>query len=219
MSRGINLIDIDDTQTLTELSKTLNENYDHEDVIQQYLIDKAERKRIKRREKRKRKSQKRAMIATQSYQYILELDSGAVHQNRCPVLQGSLAKLKGFDTLKGSLKEGINLCPSCFGENISFDHGFTVKEKIRLIYLHQLCSNLKIKSKNQGRLFSMKTDVAEWYFIYGEGTTVLYHRNNIYPNNKKDFKKYHIQPVKFVSYEDMIQYIYKHDRKTISTYR
>lgn len=205
-----------DAQTLTELYKTLNVNYDLEDIMQQFLINKKERIREKRRAKRKRQSQKKAMIA---YQYILDLGSGAVHKKGCPVLQNILSQLKGFETFKGALKEGTKLCPLCFDENISFDHDFTVSEKVRLINLHHLCANLNIRSKNQGRLFSMITDVGRWLFIFGEIPTV-YHHNNIYPSkNIKGFNPYHKQPGKFASYEDMIQYIYKHDRKTISTYR
>lgn len=159
---------LNDAYTLTELYKTLNSRYDFDALIAQYDIEKAEKRREKRRAKRKRQAQRRAMSTTLSYQYFIDMETGKFHKKGCIGLRYALSQLKGFDTLKGALKEGRVLCSLCYNQNISFDHDFTIKERIELINLHNLCSNLKIKSTNKGRLFSIITNVGSWYFRFGE---------------------------------------------------
>jgi DNA polymerase III epsilon subunit-like protein len=210
---------LNDAYTLTDLYKTLNSRYDFDALIAQYEIEKAEKRREKRRAKRKRQAQIRAMSTALSYQYFIDMETGKIHKKGCTSLQETVPQLKGFGTLKGALKEGSDLCSLCFNQNISFDHDFTVSEKVQLINLHNLCANLNIKSKNQGRQFTMIKDVGIWYFMFGEGVPNLYHHNNIYPDkNNSSAHHYHKQPMKFTSYQDMIIYVQNHDRKVKSPY-
>ena len=209
---------LNDAYTLSNLYRALNGTFDFDTVIKQFMLAKAERKREKRRARRKRQAFRISTSASSQYQFFADKDSGMIHHKGCPCLRDNDSQLKGFDTLKGSLKEGTALCSLCFNENISFDHDFTLNERIELINLHNLCNNLKIKSKNQGRLFSVITNVGSWYFIFGDVPT-LYHHSNIYPSkSNKGFNPYHKQPVKFSSYHEMILYINRHDRKAISKY-
>ncbi|MDD4592908.1 MAG: hypothetical protein PHG06_21180, partial [Parabacteroides sp.] len=58
-----------------------------------------------------------------------------------------------------------------------------------------------------------------WILTCQKHPPILYHHNNIYPTrNNKGANYYHKQPVKFISYQDIILYIYKHDRKGNSRY-
>lgn len=133
---------------------------------------------------------------------ILQL--GKIHKKCCSSFQETFSQLKGFDTLKGALKGGIDLCSLCFNQNISFDHDYTIRERIELINLHNLCSSLKIKSKSQGRLFSIITNRGSRCFKF-QKPIILYPHNNIYPTrNNKGANYYHKQPVKLTSYQDYI---------------
>ena len=200
-----------------------------ESIMEEYYINKAERKRLKRLQKRRRQSAEKKRLnslrrakcvisnrnSSRHHYYIIE-GSNLIHRRNCNCLH-DVGSMKGYSSLFAIMKDYECLCPECFHGQIWFPSSITRLESIRILDLHTLCSEFSLSSEHYGDTVIINTRAGSWYIEIGNKIPTLYHRNDIFPwkNRNGAILNYHKQKKEFRNDLDMIKYIYKHDKQLL----
>lgn len=134
------------------------------------------------------------------------------HMRNCHKLKG-LSNLKGFSTYKEAVRAGFTPCKYCKPTKkndavLSIPITSCVRENESIDDIVPFCESAGYTYHKDDEYFYIKTPVGKWKIVIDSKPIKLEHINLTMDFNEWD---YHIQPRRFLSFTDAVEYIKRHD--------
>lgn len=138
------------------------------------------------------------------------------HRHNCQRLK-SLTNLTGFSTYNEAVSAGFTPCKHCkptSKNDMKFSIPITSHERDdeKIEDIIPLCENTGFVCYQDNKNFYIDTPVGKWKITINSAPIKLEHINLI---KSRAFEDFHIQPRKFLSYTDVVEYIKRHDTNLI----
>lgn len=139
------------------------------------------------------------------------------HKHNCPRLN-DVSHLQGFSTYKDAIQAGYTPCKNCRPTKkddviISIPITSCARENEIIDDIIPLCEEAGFTYQMEEECFYIETAVGKWKITIKSSPVKLEHINLVRQPYETE---YHIQPRRFLSYIDVVEYIKRHDQDLMS---